>query len=190
MGKRSDFKRKARDLYPTPAAAVLPLIPYLRRDGVKTFAELCCGDGDLIAHLKSHGLRCVHRGDIVTGQDALKVKRYNGDPDVGITNPPFKYAGDPKNSTRLLRDLIVHFLKLGKPFWLLLPHDWSVNKNTAPLLRHCTDIVAVGRVKWIPNSPFTGKDNSSWYRFDIRHSQRHTIFHNDRDVLPAQEVAA
>ena len=34
MGKRSDFERIPRDLYPTPAKAVQPLIPYLRAAGV------------------------------------------------------------------------------------------------------------------------------------------------------------
>jgi hypothetical protein len=73
MGKRSDFERIERDFYPTPAKAVLPLLKYLHRDGVNTFAERCCGDGDLICHLESHGFTCVSRGDITTGQDALKI---------------------------------------------------------------------------------------------------------------------
>ena len=69
MGKRSTFERREYDFYPTPAAAVPPLIPHLR--GVRTFAEPCCGDGALVRHLKSFGLRCVYAGDIATGQDAL-----------------------------------------------------------------------------------------------------------------------
>ena len=43
MGKRSNFERREADFYPTPRAAVLPLIPYLR--GIRTFAEPCAGDG-------------------------------------------------------------------------------------------------------------------------------------------------
>ena len=62
MGKRSNFPRRERDFYPTPRAAVLPLIPWLR--GVRTFAEPCCGDGALVRHLESFGLRCVYAGDI------------------------------------------------------------------------------------------------------------------------------
>jgi hypothetical protein len=58
MGKRSGFERLPRDLYPTPAAAMLPLIPHLR--GVRTFAEPCAGDGDLVRHLESNGPRCVY----------------------------------------------------------------------------------------------------------------------------------
>ena len=69
MGKRSSFERIPRDFYPTPRAAVLPLIPHLR--GVRSFAEPCCGDGALVRHLESFGLRCVYAGDIAAGQDAL-----------------------------------------------------------------------------------------------------------------------
>ena len=69
MGKRSGFERSERDFYRTPPAAMPPLIPHLR--GVHSFAEPCCGDGALVRHLEAHGLRCVHAGDISTGQDAL-----------------------------------------------------------------------------------------------------------------------
>jgi hypothetical protein len=49
---------------------VLPLISWLR--GVRTFAEPCCGDGALVRHLESFGLRCAYAGDIATGQDAFR----------------------------------------------------------------------------------------------------------------------
>ena len=62
MGKRSSFERREADFYPTPRAAVLPLIPFLR--GIRTFAEPCCGEGDLVRHLESFGLRCTYAGDI------------------------------------------------------------------------------------------------------------------------------
>ena len=183
MGKRSSsFERREADFYPTPFKAVPPLIPYLRRDGINTFAEVCAGDGDLIRHLESFGLKCVHSGDIRTGQDALAIKRYVGNPDAGITNPPFIYPEDPARTARLLRDLIQRFLDLGLPFYLLLPHDWSANKGSASFLRRCTDIIAIGRIKWIPNSEHSGGyENSTWVRFDPNY-QGDPAFHNDRGV--------
>ena len=75
MGKRSNFERREADFYPTPRAAVLPLIPYLRA-GIRTFAEPCAGDGALVRHLETFGLRCVYAGDIRTGQDALALDHY------------------------------------------------------------------------------------------------------------------
>jgi hypothetical protein len=62
MGKRSNFERREADFYPTPRAAVAPLIPHLR--GIRSFAEPCAGDGALIRHLESFGLRCAYSGDI------------------------------------------------------------------------------------------------------------------------------
>jgi hypothetical protein len=77
------FERKPNDFYPTPLEAVLPLLPHLR--AVRTFAEPCCGDGALVRHLETHGLRCVYQGDIATGQDPLARNDY-GPADVIITN--------------------------------------------------------------------------------------------------------
>ena len=54
MGKRSSYERRPADFYPTPRAAVAPLIPHLR--GVRTFAELCAGDGALVRLLESFRL--------------------------------------------------------------------------------------------------------------------------------------
>ena len=73
MGKRSNFERREADFYPTPRAAVVPLIPYLLGSGIRTFAEPCAGDGALVRHFKSFGLRCVYAGDIRSGQEKLRV---------------------------------------------------------------------------------------------------------------------
>src|SRR5260370_32204564 len=106
MGKRSNFKRAPRDFYPTPAAAVPPLIPHLR--GVRTFAEPCCGDGALIRHLELHGLRCVYQADIADGRDALAITDY-GDADTIPKNPP--------HSRPVIHALIKHFQAVA-PTWL------------------------------------------------------------------------
>jgi hypothetical protein len=158
MGKRSNFERREADFYPTPRAAVLPLIPYLR--GIRTFAEPCAGDGALVQHLVSFGFRCVYSDDIRNGQDALAVDAYGG-ADAIVTNPPW--------SRDVLHQLITHFQNIA-PTWLLLDSDWAQTKQAAPFLAACSDIVAIGRVKWIEGSKYTGKDNAGWYRFDERHS--------------------
>jgi hypothetical protein len=166
MGKRSPgFERRPRDFYPTPLAAVRPLIPFLR--GVRTFAEPCCGEGDLVRHLESLGLRCVYQGDIATGQDALATASY-GEPDAIITNPPF--------SRDLMHRLIAHFQRSAPTTWLLLELDWASTKQAAPFLPSCSDIVAIGRVKWIEGSKHVGMDNFGWFRFDARHDSG-PVFH-------------
>ena len=72
MGKRSNFERRPADFYPTPRAAVMPLIPHLR--GIRSFAEPCAGDGALVRHLEEFGLRCVYAGDIRTGAVWMTVR--------------------------------------------------------------------------------------------------------------------
>jgi hypothetical protein len=157
MGKRSNFERREADFYPTPRAAVVPLIPYLR--GIHSFAEPCAGDGALVRHLESFGLRCVYSGDIRDGQDALALDDY-GAADVIISNPPW--------SRGPMHRLIAHFQNI-RPTWLLLDADWAQTKQAAPFLPSCSDIVAIGRVKWMEGSKHTGKDNAGWYRFATDH---------------------
>jgi hypothetical protein len=157
MGKRSNFERREADFYTTPRAAVMPLIPHLR--GIRTFAEPCAGDGALVRHLEEFDLRCVYSGDIRDGQDALALDNY-GAADAIITNPPW--------SRDVMHGLIAHFRNV-TPTWLLLDADWAHTKQAAPFLPHCSDIVAVGRVKWIEGSKHTGKENCAWCRFHIGH---------------------
>jgi hypothetical protein len=177
MGKRSNFERRPADFYATPRAAVLPLIPYLR--GIRSFAEPCAGDGALVRHLEEFGLRCVYSGDIRNDQDALALTDYGG-ADCVITNPPW--------SRDLMHSLIAHFQNI-RPTWLLLDADWAHTKQAAPFLPSCSDIVAIGRVKWIEGSKFTGKDNCAWYRFDIRHTAG-PVFHgrNQSEVIPSRRT--
>ena len=179
MGKRSNFERREADFYPTPRAAVLPLIPYLRGSGIQNFAEPCAGDGALVRHLEPFGLRCVYSGDIRTGQDALALNHYDA-ADAIITNPPW--------SRDVLHRLIEHFQNIA-PTWLLLDSDWAQTKQAAPFLPHCSDIVAIGRVKWIEGSKFTGKDNACWYKFDSRHTAC-PVFHwrDHGEVIPSRRT--
>lgn len=160
MGKRSSFRRRKHDDYQTPMKPVLPLLPFLRAEGISTYSEPCAGRGDLVDHLRCHGFTCVYQGDIVrTGDDALKRVSFPGD--AIVTNPPWTRA--------LLHPLITHFLSNACPIWLLFDADWAHTRQAEPYLPQCSHIVSVGRVKWIPGSKHTGKDNASWYRFDRRH---------------------
>jgi hypothetical protein len=164
MGKRSSFERIPRDFYVTPYGAVPPLIPHLR--GVRTFAEPCSGDGALVRHLESFGLRCGYAGDIATGQDALVLDQYGG-AQVIITNPPY--------TRPVMHALIEHFAGI-LPTWLLLESDWAHTKQAGPFMPSCSDIVSVGRLRWIAGTTMSSKENFAWYRFDSRHLAG-AIFH-------------
>ncbi len=161
MGKRSDFKRRPMDDYPTvDPNAVAPLIPHLH--GVTTFAEPCAGDGHLVNHLEWHGLVCIYESDIKNGVDALTLTAsdFMG-ADAIITNPPW--------TREILHRMIERFQSFA-PTWLLFDADWCQTGQSAPYMDQCSHIVAVGRVKWIEGSKNTGKDNCSWYRFHSQHS--------------------
>jgi hypothetical protein len=151
MGKRSSFGRRERDYYPTPMAAVLPLTPHL--GGIRRFAEPCCGDGRLVRHLESFGLHCCYSGDIASGQDALAHTNY-GTPDRIITNPPFSD----------LRQLIPHFMGIA-PTWLLLEMGFAANKRDAAFLAACTDVIPIGRVRWIEGTKDVSMENFGWFQF-------------------------
>lgn len=160
MGKRSDFERIPRDFYPTPREAVLPLLPHLS-PGTR-FCEPCAGDGALIDHLTAAGHVCEcafdiepQRSDIYNGD--ARFLWSDGDPDTYITNPPW----DRKVLHPIIENLSRH-----APTWLLFDADWIHTLQSAKYIGFLRKIVSVGRVKWIPDSPFTGKDNCAWHLFD------------------------
>jgi len=159
MGKRSNFERKPRDYYPTPEAAVLPLLPHLTPN--TRYCEPCAGNGALIDHLSGAGHRCASAWDIEPQRDDIDrhdaTDRLIGNIDCFITNPPW--------ARPILHELIVH-LSDQHPAWLLFDADWMHTKQAAPYLPRLRRVVSVGRVKWIADSPFTGKDNCCWYLFD------------------------
>ena len=171
MGKRSNFKRVERDFYPTPEAAVLPLLPHLA--GNTRFVEPCAGDGALVRHLETSGHVCAHACDIepqeewIAKQDSLQVAFPLRRGDYIITNPPW--------DRKILHPMIEHFSGI-RPTWLLFDADWMHTKQSAYFMPWCRAIVSVGRVKWIPDSKMTGKDNCAWYLFD-RHTIRPTAFY-------------
>lgn len=161
MGKRSDFARNERDYYPTPAAAVAPLLPFL--PPVFTYAEPCAGDGALIRALPGD---CVWASDIEPQMDCPAMDwraapSFWNAPDFIITNPPWR------------RDVLHPFIEemsRHAPTWLLIDADWMHTVQAAPYLDICTTIVSIGRVKWVEGSKHTGKDNCCWFCFDRERS--------------------
>lgn len=175
MGKRSDkFARNKRGFYPTPFAAVPPL---LRQLPVSVcFDEPCAGDGSLVGHLESAGhvparVSDIHpMADAIIERDALDINQCQGN--IFITNPPWpepNRRGDPTLA-------ILKHLSALAPTWLLLPADLAHNAYFSAVAGRCQKIVSVGRVKWITGSKYSGKDNAAWYLFDASYAGL-TSFH-------------
>jgi hypothetical protein len=187
MGRRSSFERRRHDEYDTPYEAVLPVIPHLRQDGIKRFCEPCSGIGYLVDHLESLGLRCGFASDIKMGWDALKEMTPDWfariEVDGIVTNPPWS------RSVRV--SLIEKFLECCPgPVWCLLDADCMHTKYMAKLMLACTDIVTVGRVRWIAGSLFTSKDSAAWFRFK-RDNLQPTVFHGRQlDIVDVLKMEA
>lgn len=187
MGKRSAFARIERDAYDTiDPRAIAPLLPHIPRGA--RYAEPCAGNGSLI-ELLQHTRKapvCVLAADIaprnrVEGEgvfirkgDALALSRgdLNGAAMI-ITNPPWIRPE--------LHRMIAHFAALA-PTWLLFDAGWAYTKQSAPFRPLLRKIVAVGRLRWIPGTESTGKDDCAWYLFaDARHfGGRGTQFYGRR----------
>ena len=164
MGKRSNFERVERDFYPTPMEAVLPLLPHLAPE--TRFFEPCAGDGALVRHLESFGHTCERASDIAPQGDGIEERCVFrsplpiGDNPIFITNPPW--------DRNILHPILDHLPRFA-PTWLLFDADWMHTKQSAPFMSMCAAVVSVGRVKWIPDSKMTGKDNCAWHLFDVTH---------------------
>ena len=109
------------------------------------------------------GHRCIWAFDVeprdesVKAFDAMDMRLYRWPGDYIITNPPW--------SRDVLHPMIEHFAAQ-RPTWLLFDADWIHTRQSSPFMRLLRKIVSVGRVKWIPDSKMTGKDNCAWHLFD------------------------
>lgn len=163
MGKRSDFQRKERDSYFTPPAAVKPLLPFLSPQ--ERFCEPCAGDGRLRDFLIANGHTCAAAWDIEPAGQGIDrrdaTQQLIGNISCFITNPPWDRP--------ILHQLIAHLSSQART-WLLIDADWMHTRQAAPYWPRCSLVVSIGRVKWIEDSKFTGKDNCCWYRFDPGHA--------------------
>jgi len=74
-----------------------------------------------------------------------------------ITTPPW--------DRKILHPLIIH-LSDQAPTWLLFDAAWMFTAQSAPYMKYCKTVIAVGRLLWIPGTTMTGKDDCAWYLFD------------------------
>lgn len=166
IGKRSNFERIERDFYPTPLAAVQPLIPHLYPHF--NYCEPCAGDGSLIKHIKEltqDKNKCTQAFDIKPQHpdvDVGDILDMNLDDEIDyiITNPPW--------NRKILHPILEKVREFDCTTWLLFDADWAHTKQSIPYMDYCSKIVSVGRIKWIEGSKYTGKDNCCWYEFKPR----------------------
>jgi hypothetical protein len=152
--RRPGFKPRDRDDWPTPWPAVLPLLPRLRPR--TNFVEPCCGAGELVGHLERAGHRCLGSYDLPI--DARSASYAIDSDTIFITNLPWRRQFEPNRIIANLSDQ--------RPLWALLYSDWLFTLHATSCLPRLRAVAAIGRVKWVPNSPHSGFENSCWCLFD------------------------
>jgi hypothetical protein len=165
MGKRSDFEKIPKDKYYTwDARAYVPVRSIFRKIG--TFIEPCAGAGDMIRQLEKIGPRCTYACDVEPTGEFERIVDH-GYEEIGtaifkhadyiITNPPWTRS--------VMHPFIEWCIASGLPAWLLIDTNWASSKQARPFLAYCSDIVPTPRLKWIPDSKDSAKDDTAWYRF-------------------------
>lgn len=166
MGRLNpNFDRSPADFYRTPARAIPPLMQRLLSS--VRYVEPAAGDGTLIDLLSGYGNVCEaafdvepRRGDI-RQRNALDLTRG----DIGTAT---MFIGNLPWSWPLFPNLIRHLTSL-LPLWTLAPARFAHAARSAALMDMCSDIVALPRLKWFPDSKTQGTQDSVWLHFDAAH---------------------
>lgn len=165
MGKRSNFEKNPRDYYRTfdPKAGIA-LKPFVE-EGL-TYFEPFAGAGDLIKQLDF--VECKWASDIEPQQNEGEIyireisafhlpKTQISNYDLMITNPPW--------TKDVFHRSLEHFVPL-IDCWFLMSSNWKQNKGSAEYVnKWLTDIVPIGRMKWIEGSPHSSVDDCEWLKF-------------------------
>jgi hypothetical protein len=192
--------KKRNFYYPTIDPRCVPsLVAAIEAIGDgRTYAEPCAGAGHLIDLLEPHGFCCLfglelepqagrdggtrNRWPIATGNALHLGERDLAGVSVLISNLPWHRDW--------LHPLIWHLASL-RPLWSLHDASWAYTDQAAAFGPICTDIAAVGRLKWFPPrgrplrlpgedyaayreraarhcKPSDPPTDCAWYRFDAR----------------------
>jgi hypothetical protein len=139
-------KRDDRDYFQTPREAVLPMIPYLKKEW--RIWEPCCGEGNILRVLCENDFD-AYGTDVLQGFDFFTTHRSY---DAIFTNPPFSTADN----------WLEECYRRGKPFALLLPIYMLGGKRRQNMFRtHGIQIYMLGeRVRFKTPSGLQGRQSS------------------------------
>ena len=146
MSKFSSFERIDKEFYPTIDPKSIPP-NFLKHIKGKTYAEPCCGAGDLVNLIGDNAV-CRWESDLNpsgcgVAWDAMKLTKNELEKcDLIVTNPP--YLKD------VLLPLISHLSSL-RPTWMLLPAGFAHTKYAKDYMLRCEYMVNIGRLYWFEN---------------------------------------
>jgi hypothetical protein len=157
--RNSEYERKERDLYETPAWVTEALLPHVRP--VETVWEPAAGSGKMVGvHERFAGQ--VIATDIETGQDFLEARN---SADAIITNPPYALATEfieRALSLTASRGLVA----------MLLRTDFDHARTRQHLFQHpafAKKLVLTKRIKWFEDSKGQPSFNHAWFMWDWQH---------------------
>ena len=141
--------------YPTPFAAVEPLIKHLPNKF--TFSEPCAGDGNLCRHLEYYGGVCMWASDISPQVEGIIENDFTEVGEDQVLESQFIITTPPWVRT-ILHPIIEHFAPL-RPTWLLFDADWVHTKESMPYIKYLHKIVST-------DGP--GGRPCAWHLFDAQ----------------------
>jgi hypothetical protein len=159
----SNYERKDRDLYETPAWVTQALI-----------WEPACGNGAIVRVLADNGYH-VHATDKVDGEDFFATNDSHGSDGI-VTNPPYT------DSAVFVQHAIDLMMPRSGYVAMLLPIDYDSAKSRRELFADCPvfagKIVLLRRIVWFERDD--GKraqpsENHAWYLWSWTPHGRPTI---------------
>jgi hypothetical protein len=166
LHQKRGFARRDRDSYDTPPEAIAPLAALLQSP--EPWVEPCAGCGNLVAAIPN----CVDSSDIAPRAPSIRqADAFDEHPILPvITNPPFNLADQ----------LLTHWLATAPHVWLLHPLGKIANRNWQWAMAHATDILPIGRVRWIAGTANGGYVDHVWVRYGGVKSDGILRFHRRR----------
>jgi len=169
--RNSEYARKDRDGYQTPAWVTDVLAPHLRNFHAVDICEPAAGDGQIVDALRRHGFSVVGT-DIIDGCDFLK-RFHPGRYDSIVTNPPYGLA----------QQFIERALQLTEPRQGVVAMLLRVDYDSAITRRHlfadcqafATKLVLTRRIVWFEPKIASPSENHAWFVWSWRHEGAPTI---------------
>jgi len=147
MEKKLKIQMNGRsDEFQTPKEAILPLLPYLKKDWI--IWECAWGKGSLAKHLEKQGFKVI-------GEEGFNFLKecVNDSFDIIITNPPYS-----------IKDKFIEkCYEWNKPFALLMPLTALEGKRRGMLFREygIQLIIPNKRINFVTPS---GKGSGAWFQ--------------------------
>ena len=166
----SEYVRKDRDDYPTPAWVTETIIPHLKALNVSSIWEPAAGAGGMAAALTKGGF-AVTATDLIGGVNFFEGKARRCE--AIVTNPPYGLQG------KLAERFIERALDLMRPgrgaVAMLLKVDFDSGLTRRRFFSDCpawmTKLVLLKRIEWFKSvNGNTPSDNHAWYIWSWRHN--------------------